>query len=280
MYGAPLGRPADAEPARREVWIQRHLVGRAQWVGLVVHGAAEWYLRALMEGRRVDPAGIVDRATGEARRAVAHSEASLYRGDPAGFTGFDAHYYGQPFDGAEAVEEVRDKVSRLLEHPVVQRLSQVPERIREVEQVSRLRLAGVEVFVSPDVIVDDGAGGVVVIDWKTGRQHHPDDVDGQLGVYGLYALRAYAGVDPERGDLPLARVRGLYAHVDGDHRTVPLSVGDIDAALDAIRSSTPEMRGDDVSAASEAPPLAAFPMVAEGDPRCGWCSFRRTCGRE
>ncbi len=263
------------------MFVQKHLLGRAQWMGLVVHKAAEWFVKALAEGRRVDPRGIVGRAMGEARRAVDHSATELYRGDPKAFTGFAAHYYEQPFDATEAMAELEDMLGSLFEHAVLQRIEEVPERIREVEALRKVKLAGVDLWLSPDVVMTDGVGGFVVVDWKTGKMHHPDDVDGQLGLYGLYVLKNYLGVDPDSArDLPLHRVKGLYAHVsEGAHRTVSLRVSDVDAALHAISTSAPKMAAVNRAAEGEMPPQSAFPLISEGDPKCSWCSFRRTCER-
>lgn len=270
--GAEAGKKSGAEAADREVYIQRNLVSRASFVGQGVHAAAEWYLKVLVEGRRVDPEGIVARATREARLALERSASGLYRGDPKGFRGFAEDYYGEDLDRDGVVDEVRAVTESLLAHPVLTRLAAVPERIQEVERMSRMRLVGADLWVSPDVIVADEQGGLVIVDWKTGRQHHPDDVDGQLGVYALYTMKTYLDVDPERADeLPLGKVRGLQAHArDGTHRTVQPSVADVDAALSAIRESASEMRNAE---------RETSPMRPAGDPRCAKCPFRRTCER-
>lgn len=277
VFEAPLGKPSDAPPELRELWIQRNLLGRAQFIGLTVHSAAEWYVRSLKDGRRVDPRGIVARAMSEARRTLEHSAADMFRGDPKTFRGFDAHYYDVPLDGDAVLADIETQIQALFVHPVLARLEAVPKRIREVEKLTRIRLVGVDIWVSPDVVVTDGDGGFVIVDWKTGKMHHPDDVDGQLGIYGMYVLSNYLGVDVERGDLPLHRVRGLYAHpIAGAHRTVELRVQDVDAALHAIRASADRMSDP----SGDVPDREQFPKVRAGDPACEHCSFRRYCGRE
>ena len=40
-----------------------------------------------------------------------------------------------------------------------------------------------------DVLMDDGQGGLVIVDWKTGRSHVDETVNTQLGIYGVYAKR-------------------------------------------------------------------------------------------
>lgn len=282
VYQAPQAKAAGPGSPSFEVWIQRNLLGRAQWIGLAAHQAAEWYLKATVEGRPVQVEGVVGRALSQARRTIEHSSTEMYRGDPKAFRGFDAHYYEQSFDGTAALADLEAAVRKLLDHPVLARLTEVPERVREIERFSRLRLWGVDVWLSPDVVVEDGAGGFVVVDWKTGRHHQDDVVDGQLGLYALYVLDRYTNTRVDRGGpLPLDRVKGLVATLgDPPFRNRSLTPADVEATRQAILGSITAMRGEQVSAEGEVPPESAFPKVREGDPRCSWCSFRRTCQRE
>ena len=282
VYAAPDAKRAGPGTPEFEVWIQRHLLGRAQWAGLLAHQAVEWFLKATVEGRHIDPNGIVERTLREAKRTLELSSTEFYRGDPKSFRGLADHYYDVPLDGDAMLSQIETAVRTLLEHPVLARLTEVPERVVEVEQLSRIRLWGIDIWLSPDVIVSDGQGGFVVVDWKTGRVHKSDAVTGQLALYALYVIDRYLRVRADgTSALPLDRVKGLVAHTSkGAFHNQGVDTALVSMVRGAITQSVPKMRGDAVSALGETPPKSAFPMVEEGASACAWCGFRRTCERE
>jgi hypothetical protein len=282
VYAAPLAKRKGVGHPDFEVWVQRHLMGSAQWAGLAAHEAVEWTLKGAVEGRSVPRQGVMDRTLRQARRVLEMSTGGYFRGDPKTFRGFDAHYYDAEFDGQAALQTLQDKVEKLLDHPILARLLSVPERIQEVERLSRIRLWGFDIWLSPDVVVADGRGGFVVVDWKTGRNHASEVVDGQLGLYGVYVIDRILKVRADSGRrLPVDRVQGLMAGLgDPAFRTRPLTAEDVFAARDAMVGSAPKMRGDGVERNGEIPKKEGFPKIPLGSGPCSWCSFRRTCERE
>jgi hypothetical protein len=152
----------------------------------------------------------------------------------------------------------------------------------EVEKLSRIRLWGIDIWLSPDVVVSDGRGGFVVVDWKTGRNHADEVVDGQLGLYGVYVIDRLLKVRADSGrKLPVERVQGLMAGLhEPAFRTRPLALEDVFAARDAMLGSTPQMRGDGHAREGDIPKKEGFPMIPPGSSPCSWCSYRRTCERE
>ena len=74
----------------------------------------------------------------------------------------------------------------------------MPERIRQIEDLNELHLNGVKVWVKLDVLMDDGQGGLVIVDWKTGRSHVDETVNTQLGIYGVYAKRNWGSQNQGR----------------------------------------------------------------------------------
>lgn len=282
VYAAPLAKRKGPGHPDFEVWVQRNLMGAAQWAGLAAHEAVEWVLKGAVDGRTVPRQGVMDRALRQARRVLEMSNGGYFRGDPKTFRGFDAHYYDANFDGDAALGALEDKVGKLLDHPVLARLLAVPERIVEVERLSRITLWGVDIWLSPDVVVADGGGGFVVVDWKTGRSHASPAVDGQLGLYGVYVVDRLLKVRADSGRrLPVDRVQGLVAGLgEPAFRTRALSMDDMFAARDAMVRSTPLMRGDGLDLSDGIPDKSGFPKVEAGSSPCSWCSFRRTCERE
>ena len=49
-YGFWGGWNTSASPETRELYIQKKLLTRAQWMGIVVHEAAEWTLKSVTRG--------------------------------------------------------------------------------------------------------------------------------------------------------------------------------------------------------------------------------------
>ena len=87
--------------------------------------------------------------------------------NPKKFPGFSAHYYGEETDpeaGQGAVDDIGQLIGNVFDNPVFLRLAQVPDRIRESEKLVRIPIADVPVWVSLDVLVEDGQGGFVIVD--------------------------------------------------------------------------------------------------------------------
>ena len=169
--------------------------------------------------------------------------------------------------------EIDRQVRALHVNRIFRRLEQVADRILEVEELRRFPVGDAEVYVALDVLVSDGKGGVVIIDWKTGDAHSDEVIAGQLGVYGIYATQVLG--------VPDDRVKAM--HVNLRHGTETMhTVGpaEIEAARAEIAASVAEMREGLVDRAENVADPAAYPLLPEGDARCRWCSFRRSCGRE
>lgn len=263
-YGARGGGRAAAGSWHHWVWRLKRTSSVAQWSGLVVHRAAKRGLDAARGGRRVATARLVDGAAREARGRVRAAEDGV---EP-----FLEDLEGRDHaSGAGLVEEVVEQVRRLADHPVFQRLLRVPGRILEVDRLHRDAVAGVPAYIAPDVVVDDGAGGRVVVDWKSGRVQDTATVDGQLAAYALY----------ERERAAPARVVGVHADTRaGTHRTVPFDDAVLDATAAAIQERVAAMRAVLPDPDHDDAPVEGFRRLEEGDPACARCRFRGPCGRD
>ncbi len=241
-----------------------------------MHAVAEWLLKDAARGRRVDPAGAVHRARARADAEIADARALRHRLDPKGTTGFVALEYGEdPGDAAWA--EVRDDLAAqldgLIRHPLLRRMLEVPDRLVEIERMARTRLGGVPVTVSLDALVSDGQGGLVIVDWKTGRDHDPDEVADQLAVYAAYVTHAYG--------VPVDRVVGLQASTrTGAHTAHPLDAARVEAVTERATASAAAMRALHPNPARDAVPEHAAPPLEMGSAPCGRCRFRRVCNAD
>ena len=194
------------------------------------------------------------------------------------------HYYElgttrEEWDASQA--EIARQVGGLFDNPVFLRLTRVPGRIEEVERLAQVLVGDVPVWVSLDVLVRDGEGGLVIIDWKTGAAHDPETVSRQLGVYGVYVMDRYFGIRAtQQTKRPVGQLKAMYANL----RENTFSVYGVDeeglaATTAAILESAALMREKLTDVPDNSALEEDFPMVDEGSEHCLRCPFRRTCGR-
>lgn len=280
-YGSWEGWDAAAPEAARTLYVEKKLTRRPMWVGTRVHEAAEEAIKSARRGRRPDRARAVEEALAAARRDVRDSASGAWLDRPARRVGFAEHHYGEAVTDAEweaAFAEIERQIHVLFEHRIFRRLLQVPERILDVEELRRFAVKlpdgpAAEVYVALDVLVADGRGGVVIVDWKTGEAHSDETIAAQLGVYGLYVTQELA--------IPEDRVTALHVNLRHDREANhPVGSDEIRAARVEIAADVREMRAllEDVPQNLADP--ARYPRRPEGDPRCRRCNFRRSCGRE
>ncbi len=285
-YGSWGGWDTDtAAPDVREAYIQKNLNNRPLWIGSVVHEAVEWVVREMRFGRYHDPKRVVERFERHARRQLDDSQRGLYRVNPKKFPGFGAHYYNEasdPDDWQEAVSDIGALIGNVFDNPVFLRLAQVPDRIRESEKLMRVRIDDVPVWVSLDVLVEDGQGGFVVVDWKTGRHHDSSRIEGQLGVYAAYVMSRYFNVNPtSEGPKPVDKLKTMYANLrKGTQEVFTIGEEGLERTLNTIRDSSTSMLERLIDPPNNTAREQDFPKLPEGDPVCATCFYRRSCGRE
>lgn len=277
-YGFWGGWKTSADAETRELYIQKKLLTRAQWMGIVVHEAAEWTLKAVSRGGFPPPEDVVARFGTQARRQILDSQHSRYLQNPKRFPGFVEHYYrSEEADWTPNLEEIERQVRGLFTNPVFLRLTSVAPRILEVEELRQIRIDDVPVWVSLDALVQDGNGGFVIVDWKTGQNHTSEKVMGQLGIYGLYVLDAYV---PETAT-PRPSIQAMYVNTrHSTYETVMIDQEAIDTAKRVVRDSAEKMRSFLRDIPENHANKADFPMLPEDSLRCQKCAYRRSCDRE
>ncbi|MFT7519705.1 MAG: hypothetical protein ACI9MC_001848, partial [Kiritimatiellia bacterium] len=62
----------------REIYIQKKLNSRPQWIGTTVHEAAEWVLKQVVRGNYPQPERVEERFMREAKRRIEESERGIY----------------------------------------------------------------------------------------------------------------------------------------------------------------------------------------------------------
>jgi CRISPR/Cas system-associated exonuclease Cas4 (RecB family) len=278
-YGMWGGWDRRADPRTREIYLLRNLKTRRMWAGTVVHDAVRRSIRLLRNGQEVLPVEEIVRITLARMRAdwVA-SRQGRNREDPKRNPGLLEHEYGLPVAGARW-REVADQVTACLRNfyasPFFDRMKSLPPgRWLEVEDLRSFDLpfggGNLRVWVQLDAAFRDEDGGIVIVDWKTGRSRESaDDHRAQLTCYALYATRAFG--------VPVEKVRlvefNLLANEVIQHR---VSAMDIEAARAFIQGSVLDMRAlladpDENLALEE-----DFARTADPAP-CRRCPFIRVC---
>ncbi len=275
-YGSWGGWDAAAPVAARDAYVQKKLTSRSMWTGTVVHAVAERALRQVRDGFALGPVEMaVAGARSGARRDIEGSQDGSWLQRPARRVGFREHYYEQAPTEADwdaAIDEIERQVRGLWDNRLFQRLCAVPGRILELEDLRRFSVGNVDVYVVLDVLVEDGRGGVVILDWKTGEGHHDADIAVQLGVYGLYATQELA--------VPADRITAMHVNLRlGTESRHPVGAAEIHEAAARIASSSADMRARLLNVAENVAVAEDYPELPVGAPDCRYCSFRGVCGR-
>ncbi len=270
-HAAALGAAEGAPERLRELRIQKYLMSRPQWVGNIVHDAAQAALEGLLAGELPAAEAAAAAAVARANSDISASEQGAWRRDPRAQPGFQEHYYGtRPWEPwSVTLEDISTLVHALYAHPIFRRITQVPERLVEVEELVEVELGGVPVRVRLDALIRDGSGGMVVIDWKTGRSHRPEELRRQLAVYGLYVRDRHG-----------ASSVGIFANI----RLNTWGAWEHDGAFleqlaAFIGASWAEMCAADPPEQQILEVEERFAKLPGGSRQCRWCPFRRDCGR-
>lgn len=274
-YGSRGGWRSKAAAEARELYLLKGLKSVPQWVGIEVHEVAERVVGLAREGRSFDLADTLADVRRRALRTMNDAKAGMYRLNPKRYHGFLDVEYGTetPERWAAAIEDLVEQVEAALTHPIMLRIFDVPARVVEVEQLERVPVAGVPTWVSLDVLVEDGRGGYVVVDWKTGRHVNELSVSRQVALYAAYVQRRY--------DVPASGVRGLIAYTrTKQFREVSCSPADLAEVRELVQQSAAEMRAHGTDPDSDEAPIEAFDLLPEGSETCATCRYRRICGRE
>ena len=274
-YGSWGGWDSRAPEEVREIYRQKKLTSRAMWIGILVHEVAE---RALKSLGWAQPRGVEDSVAWIRNRGHSDVEGSRTGNDPRRASKkveFQEHYYGADLpEGAweEALDEMERQVRNLFNHPVFRRMVAVKERILQVERLLQIDIMGVPVWVSLDVLMDEGRGGVVIVDWKTGRAHADAEVGRQMGIYGLYAQQEL--------DLAPGQIQALHVNTrDGGYKAHPVDASQLDQSQQELVESSRAMKELLSDVEGNVALMEDFPKVVDGSDECRFCSFRRTCGR-
>lgn len=264
--------PPVSAREKRELLVLRSLRTRHMWVGQLVHALIERVLKAWRDDASLALEEIRAAGLAEMRQQYSDSRNGRYREQPLRYMGLLEHEYEHAVSRDEW-QRMRDHVETCLQHffalDSVQALRSMPRwRWLAVEDRGHFDVPGARIVVRPDLAWRAEDGSVQVVDWKTGATRGPAEAL-QLGVYGLYAERAWG-------------LGGKAFFATAVH-LADNSVSREAVERDSLRSIEAEILGSvatmrDLQALGPQRALDHHPMTDDRS-HCTRCPFRRVCGR-
>lgn len=269
-YGSWGGWERGAAPEVRELYLLKKLTNRHAWSGSAVHDAIKRALTLLRDGQAVEPARIVSTVRAAMRAQFRQSRDGAYRERKA--FGLREHEYeegvsNEEWRGAwEQVERCLEAFFRSRWPAVARALG--PEDWLPIDELGTFSHGGVPVYAAPDFAYRE-EGGVVLIDWKTGKQR-ASDKDQILG-YALFAR--------DNWDVSLERISCRVVYLPGmEEVEVPIDGASIEAFVGRMEASIEAMRARLSDPEANLASISNFPPTTNSV-TCAHCPFRRPCQR-
>jgi hypothetical protein len=275
-YGSWNGWRRDSPPDVKELYVMKNLENIPTWIGRVVHEVAEEVVRGMRRGEQLPTDQAVEMARQRAHGDFEDSQSGIYRSKPNRLCGLQEHYYGDPISDEsleEALATMELCIQRLYSTPTYKRMLELgPEGIIEFEKLHSRTVSGYKVWASPDLLVRDLDGRVVVVDWKTGLSLASEGARLQLAVYGIQAVETY-GLTPEK-------LSGLEVNLrSGEEHLYPLNAHTLENTRRYIDSSASRMQALLHDREENIALIRDFLKVHDSHV-CQYCRFRRACNRD
>lgn len=267
-YGSWGGWERDAPPEVRELYILKKLTNRHAWSGTAVHDAIRRILTLLRDGAEIDPERIVATVRASMRAQFRESREGAYRFRKA--FGLREHEYAEEVSAEEwraSWELVESCLRAFFRSRWVDLARSLPrEAWLPIDELGSFLYRGVPVFGAPDFAFRAG-GGVVLVDWKTGKAREADR--DQLLGYALYARATW--------DVPLERIQGRVVYLpELDEVEVVVDDASVADFERRMQDSIDRMRALLVDSERNLARIEDFPRT-ETSATCLHCAFRRPC---
>ncbi|HWV39747.1 MAG TPA: PD-(D/E)XK nuclease family protein [Vulgatibacter sp.] len=267
-YGSWGGWERDASPEVKELYTLKKLTGRHAWNGSTVHDAIRRVLTMVRDGHPVEEDALVAQVRAAMRAQFRESREKSYRMRKA--FGLVEHEY----DEAIPDEEWRagwELVEACLRSFFASRWMEIAKELEPgawlpIDELGSFLHEGIKIYAAPDFAYRTG-GGVVVVDWKTGKARESDEE--QLLGYALYARATW--------DVPLEKVECRVVYLPAlDEVEVPIHADSIRGFEERMNASIAHMRSLLDDPAANTASASSFPMT-DSLKTCARCVFRRPC---
>jgi len=269
-YASWGGWERDAAPEVKEFYTLKKLTGRHAWAGSSVHDAIKRILTMVRDGYAVEPQAVIDQVRAAMRAQFRESREKSYRFRKA--FGLVEHEYDEPIPD----EEWRsgwELVERCLAAFFGSSWIEIAKDLEAgqwlpIDELGSFLFDGVKIYAAPDFAYREQDGGVVVVDWKTGKKRDSDQE--QLLGYAMYARSTW--------DVPLAKVDCRVVYLPSlEEVSVPVEEEAIRAFEGRMAASIQTMQGLLADpATNRAREMEAFPRT-ENEAACARCVFRGPC---
>jgi hypothetical protein len=281
-YGSWQGWDADAPASARVAYRLKQLKSLAMLIGETFHAELAEILRrrtpAPMSVPVVQLKADMERRLLKRLRESRNADWDRY-GDPKNYTILFEDYYGSGVSGdleAQAIDTLHRCVDGLAADGFGRRAFGAPaDKLRYIDPKNpadkRVTVDGLTIYASPDLIVEGKAGGLHIVDWKTGMPRPHDVNAAQLAIYGLFVQQKFA--------MPLEQMTAHLVYVAaGENRAQNVIEGEPEA-----RRVIATFVADLVSRLTDreqniAGDIDRFPMT-NNLAMCRSCNFRELCGR-
>lgn len=269
-YASWGGWEWDASPEVKELYTLKKLTGRHAWAGSSVHDAIKRILTMIRDGFAIEPQALIDQVRAAMRAQFRESREKSYRTRKA--FGLVEHEYDEKIPD----EEWRigwELVERCLGAFFASSWIEIAKGLEAahwlpIDELGSFSFDGIKIYAAPDFAYRKADGGVVVVDWKTGKQRESDRE--QLLGYAMYARATW--------DVPLAKVdcRVVYLPsleeiaVQIDDEAIHAFEGRMTASIETMHGYLQD------PAANVAREKDVFPRT-ENEYACARCVFRRPC---
>jgi CRISPR/Cas system-associated exonuclease Cas4 (RecB family) len=277
-YGSWGGWAQDADPLIRRLYVLKNLKSRYLWAGIVVHDTVAGILERVRGGLPLsEPESAADGAVERMRGEFRESRSRAYLDNPRRSLGLVEHHYTEKIPDPEwkaLAEMVHRSIGGFFAEPYLATLQKVPsEDWLALEDLQEFPVDGTRVYVKMDLAFRKPDGGVVILDWKTGRSRpRPEGL--QLGTYALYGVERW-GLAPEQMQVVVVNLSTR------DVGSAGVTARQIDAARATIREGITAMCARLVDVENNVARIEDFPASPQAR-TCSRCPFREVCpeGRE
>lgn len=268
-YGSWGGWERDADPQVRELYVLKKLTARPAWAGTVVHDGIARALAILRDGGTLDGQALIDALRARMRAEFRQSREKDYRRRKA--FGLVEHEYDEdvPDEVWKANWEFVEGCMRAFldsRWPGIASDLQ-PERWLPIDELGSFDFEGTKIFAAPDFAFRTGAGGAVLVDWKTGQRRESDKE--QLRGYAMFARQTW--------DVPLEKIECRVVYLPSmDEEEVHVDEAEIASFSERMRASIAHMQSLLDDPAENVASIDRFPRT-EDQAACGRCVFRGPC---